>query len=596
MKITKRILAIVLSAVMVLAVAGCGESSSSSGGSTAAASTAAASTATETKSEAAAPAATEAAKAEETKAPAAQGTTKEEAAAAVEEITADGQKAASGSHGGTGYVQDSIQKDVVNIAAPDVPTNISPWAGTSTGRHMVNNSMYQPLFEFDKLSGERVLVLAKEITQTDEFTYHVVLYDYIHDSEGNPFTADDAVFSIQNCAELGNVSGMQYIESVEKTDDYELDIVMNTNADYQFDSSISMIYCVTQKAFEDSGDEMNTQPVATGAYKMTNFESGSTVTLEKVDDYWGKDLNDRENNPAWYYHAQNVDKIVFTGVKETSQRTTALQTGDADVALQLTANEANKLQGADGYTVWETTDSRSYNLFFNCGEKSMMSNEKLRQAVCYAVDQAGVMQSTGGYGLLSLTFGSAIFADNNPAWASEDYYGYDVEKAKELIAESGFDTSQEIRFMYATNSDEKVTIAQVIQGFLRQVGLNVRLDAYDSASFAADKYNEDVYDIRLDDASFSCLADLWTQFLSAGKKDKGRAQIKDEELETLLAALATAEGRTTENVDAAHYYIKDKAYCYGLYCRELFDGTTDDILEFVYMPKLYAMPGAFCYS
>lgn len=511
-------------------------------------------------------------------------------------VIPEGALVGSGQAGGTGYMGESIQADVVKVSSPDIPTNISPWAGTSTGRHVVNNSMYQPLFEFDKVTGEYVLVIAESIEPVDDLTYRVTIHDHIYDSAGNPFTVDDAIFSIDNCQTLGNVSGMNYIGSTEKVSDYAFDITMTTTADYQFASSVSMIYMVTQKAYEDSGDEMASQPVATGAYKMKAFESGSSITLEATEDYWGAELNDRDSNTAWYYHAQNVDTIEFIKISEASQASVALETGTVDVALVMTANEAGRLDDNDAFNVWRTTDSRSFNLFFNCGDMSPMANQQLRQAICYAIDNEKVLQATGGYGLLSTTFGAAIFKDCNPEWANADYYTYDVEKAKELIAESGFDTSQPIRFMIASNSDEKVTIGQIIQSYLIAVGLDVQLDQYDGASFASSKYDETMYDIRLDDASFSCLADLWNQFLSAGNSDKSYAQIFDPEMESLLATLQTAEGRTAENVDATHNYIKDRAYCYGLYCRELFDTTSSNIAEFVYMPKLYAMPGAFTYN
>lgn len=508
----------------------------------------------------------------------------------------EGALTGSGKHGGTGYVQDSIQKDVVRVAATDVPSNVSPWTGSTSARHQTMYSVYQPLFEFDKTTGNRVLVLAETIEQTDELTYRVKLREGIVDSDGKSVTADDAVYSVKTCAELGNVSGMKYIEDVQKVDDLTLDITMNTKADYQFNSSVSMIFIVSQESYEASSDGMNTLAVGTGPYKMAGFESGSSLTLVKVDNYWGAPLNDRDANDAWYYFAQNVDKIEYTKISEASQASIALETGNVDVAYQMTSKEADRMKENKDFNVWSTVDTKSFNLFFNCGELSPMSNQLLRQAVCYAVDADGARKANGGYGVLSTTFGAAVFADCNPDWANEDYYNYNPEKAKELIAESGFDTNTTIRLMVASNSKECLTIAQVVQGYLMAVGLKAQIDEYDGASFATYRYDETMYDIRIQDSSFSCLADIWTQFLSAGKKDKSYAQMKDEHLEELLAALGTKEGRSTENVDAAHEYIKEQAYVYGLYCRQQFDTTTADILEFVYMPKLFPMPGAFCYS
>lgn len=513
-------------------------------------------------------------------------------------VIPEGSKVGSGVHGGTGYVTDSIQKDVVRVAASNIGTTIAPWAGSSSGRHQTIYSMYQPLFEYDKATGNFVLVVAKEITATDPFTFHITIHDNIVDHDGNPFTAADAVYSIEKCVAAGNVSGMKYIDSVTQTSDYELDVKMTTDADYQFGSSVSMIMMVTQKAFEDSGDEMATRPVGTGPYKFVSFESGASFVLEKVENYWGAALSDRETNDAWYYHAQNVDRIEYIKIGEAAQQTIALETGEAEVAYQMSADEAKRLEGNDKFNVWSTVDSRSVNLFFNCGDKSPMASKELRQAACYAIDAAGVLQmAANGVGILSTTFGAAVFADVNPEWANDDYYGYDLEKAQELIKASGFDTSKAIRIMINSGDGECVAVAQIVQSYLMAAGLTVQIDQYDGASFASNKYNADMYDIRIDKSSFSCLADLWTQFLDSGKNDVSYAQIRDEELENLLAQLKTAEGRANvENVNAAHYHIKDEAYVYGLYCCMIYDATTSDIVEIARMPKLFDLPGAFTYT
>lgn len=513
-------------------------------------------------------------------------------------VIPEGALVGSGVHGGTGYVTDSIQKDVVKIAASNVATTISPWAGTNQGRHQIMYSMYQPLFEYDKATGNNVLVIAKQIDKIDDFTFKITIHDNVVDHDGNKFTAADAVYSIVTCADLGNVSGMKYIDKVTQTGDYTLEVKMTTDADYQFASSVTMIMMVTQKAYEASGDEMATRPVGTGPYKFVSFESGSNFVLEKVDNYWGAALNDRETNDAWYYHAQNVNRIEFTKIKEAAQQTIALENKEVQAAYRMSADEANRLKDNKDFNVWATTDSKSYNLFFNCGDKSPMASQALRQAVCYAIDAPAVLKmSANNNGVLSTTFGSAVFADVNPEWAKEDYYGLDTAKAMQLIKDSGFDTSKEIRLMVNTGDAGAVSIAQVMQSYLLAAGLKLKIEQYDNATFAKVKYDADKYDIRIDSASFTCVADLWTQFLDSGKNEVSYAQIDDPALEAILAKLKSAEGRANvANMNEAHYYIKDKAYCYGLYCQMLFDATSADIMEFAYMPKLYAMPGAFCYT
>jgi len=461
------------------------------------------------------------------------------------------------------------------------------------------NSIYQPLVEGNKATGEVQKILVSNIEYLDANNYRLTLYEDIYDSEGNHFKASDAVFSITTCKEFGNVSGMAYIGGAKVVSDYVFDINITRDADYQFSASVSMIFMVTEKAYKDSGDDMTTKPVGTGPYKMVDYESGSNVTLEAVDDYWGAYLADtRETNSAWYWFAQNVDRIEFSKISEAAQASIALETGATDVSLFTTGVEATRFLGNPNFNVWRQTDSRSFNVFFNCGDKSPMSDQLLRQAVCYAIDNASVLKATGGFGILSTTFGAKVFNDVNPKWDNEDYYNYNPDKAKALLAESGFDVKTPIRLMVPNTSEERTTIGTVLQGYLNAIGLNVQIDLYDSASFTNNKFNEDMYDIRLEDASFENLADLWTQFLSYEGRASGKSNIHitDPVMQELLDNCTKTSNRIQANIDPAHYYIKEQAYIYGLYCRELFDVTRADITEFVVFTKLYAIPGAFRYE
>lgn len=55
----------------------------------------------------------------------------------------------------------------------------------------------------------------KELTQVDELTYDVEIYDYIHDQAGNPLTANDIKFCYDTAKESGNLPKLASIESIE---------------------------------------------------------------------------------------------------------------------------------------------------------------------------------------------------------------------------------------------------------------------------------------------------------------------------------------------------------------------------------------------
>ncbi|MDD2504430.1 MAG: hypothetical protein PHG58_11400, partial [Clostridia bacterium] len=84
--------------------------------------------------------------------------------------------------------------------------DISPFGASQSGKHVIKHNFYETLFVFnsfgqpyDKLDK----TLAKDIEIVDDFTMIIELYDYIKDSEGNPITANDVVFSYEEMAASG---------------------------------------------------------------------------------------------------------------------------------------------------------------------------------------------------------------------------------------------------------------------------------------------------------------------------------------------------------------------------------------------------------
>ncbi|HHU22531.1 MAG TPA: ABC transporter substrate-binding protein [Clostridiales bacterium] len=496
----------------------------------------------------------------------------------------------------TSKPEDSGPKKV-RIAVTDVASNVSPWAGTATGRHMIIYNLYQPLLERDKPTGEIKGILMDKYEKVSANTYHVTIHDNIYDGENNHVTADDVIFSIEMAIKEGNISGLKFIDSAKKVDDYTVEIVMKSEMDYQFASSVGMINIVTKAAYEASPDGMSTTPVSTAPYELTEWSPGTSAILTAKKDYWGAELADPSVKSAWHWFAQDIDVAEYTKISEPSQMSIALETGTIDIALFLTQNEAERFMSNPDYNVHEIQDTLAYNLFFNCGDNSVLSDKKLRQAICYAIDAEAVRQANGGYGTMCYTFGSSEFVDNDPSWKNEGYYEYDRDAAEQLVKDSNYN-GEVVRIMVSSADSMRTTVAEVVQGFLLDVGINAQIDPYDSATFAANKYDETLYDIRVDTNSFECLADLWNQFLSAeGHKDgKNYGHFYDETLQGLLDNLTKADTYTPENIKAAHEYIKENAFAYSLYSKVNFHVSTKFVEEYVGTAKLYPNVGAWGYN
>ena len=105
---------------------------------------------------------------------------------------------------------------VVGIAGD--PGNIGPFQAMSAGRIGILFTTYEFLVTKDGDTNPGVLM--KELTQVDDLTYDVEIYDYIVDQAGNPLTASDVKFCYETAQSIGNLPKLSSIESVEVISDY----------------------------------------------------------------------------------------------------------------------------------------------------------------------------------------------------------------------------------------------------------------------------------------------------------------------------------------------------------------------------------------
>lgn len=484
------------------------------------------------------------------------------------------------------YVQ-TAPAPLVRIAVSDSPTNITPWSGTSAGRNQVLlSNVYQCVLEGVQRTEEVRLIMAHKLDRAYKKTengemHRVYLYDDIYDSEGNHFTANDAVFCIRSAVAEAAIPAVSFIGETEVIDDYTFDIEILSYNRTQLAASLSNVFMVTQAAYEASPDGMASGIVATGPYVISDWVSGSSVTMVKNENYWGADMGERSDdimNP-WMWHAQNVDKIEFTKIPEPAQAAISLETGTSDIARLLTTTEAERFAGSDDYSVFTMYDTLTLHTYFNCTDNSPFADVRLRQAVAYAIDRQAIMDANGGYGLFTNTFGSRLFADYVDEWDDNEYYKYDPEKAKELIKESGFDTNREIVILVANTSKARTTTAEVVQAQLMAVGFKVRVDILDGASFAANRFDPTIQDIRIDQQAFENLANLWNQHLNYNVKGHPANLLKkDEKLQELVTKVQLPEYHTAEYMTEAHEYIMENCLIYSLHGLANFDVANNSVI------------------
>lgn len=443
--------------------------------------------------------------------------------------------------------------------------------------NMGNDTPFLPqIYEsLAKLSFEKeyVPLVAKSWTaEADGVNFSVEIFDYVTDSAGNKITAADIVWMIEAAKEAALKPAFARVESVEQTGDYTLRITMKENVVGAFEAILTNTFVVSKTAYESSANQFATDVISTAPYKVTQYTPGSIINIEKREGYWQKpELIDPVN-------AANVDKISYHVILEASQAGIALESGVIDGFVSLDANTAKQFEGNNKFSMLKTSYINGNQLFFSGAPgRPVAEDQYLRQAISCAIDAEGLIAGVfAGYGKTMNDTASDLCVGYLEKWKQEEYYPYDVEKAKELLAKSNYN-GEELVILSATSSTAQ-RMCEMLQAYLLQAGIKVKLNLVDPALFFATRLDGSQYDMVVLTVGGDTLPEHWAmRFDSKAYKTGDGTSRHDTTLDELLYKTWTRDGFTEANIDSVHQYIKENMYAYGMVQAENIDVWRSDI-------------------
>ncbi len=358
-------------------------------------------------------------------------------------------------------------KDTIKVGVVSDPASLAPYQ-TNMNSLQTTSMMYEMLFALDQ-KNQAYPVLAESYTCEDANHYTIKLHEGIVDSNGNPFTASDALFSLKLALEHGVFSLFCLdMENCVAEDDLTLKLVL-ASPDRGILSNLSFIPMVTEKAFSESPDEMITTPVATGPYKLVEWIPGSSIKFEYNDKYWGDE--------------PSIKNVEYYIIPEEAQRTTALVTGACDLVYNLATSDVDYIKGTAGLAVEEVPSVRTCGLLINCAENSPCNDVNLRLAIAHATNAEAIrMVAFSGFAQPAESAYSPECTDACDSYKIPDYYKYDLDLAKEYMAKTQVPEGTTLKLVIWSSPGLREAAEQV-QSMLKELGLNVSITEYENSLF-----------------------------------------------------------------------------------------------------------------
>ena len=501
--------------------------------------------------------------------------------------------ASSGSTASAGTVQSTGSgKSIVRIGLSGSVTEIAPYAATNEYAEPIRNTIFETLFVKPTISSsETIPVIGKSWEMTGDKTARIELFDYVHDVDGNPIKASDVVYSYEACKAAGVQTDTAYIENITALDDYTVEMTLTEPSETTMIKLLTHIVIVNEEAHKNNPDSTP----GTAPYKLTAYTSGAEYVCEKTNDYW-----QTEASSVAYVAQANVAKLVFEIITEAAQTTTALETGEIQMAIGADGREAARFEengeNADGFAVDTYSGSFSLVLLFNCGDDSVASDVEFRKACLYAIDKETIVNVVlNGAGMAAKDMVSDKLAGFNPEWLNEDYYTADLDKAKEHLAKSGY--NGETIMLEGSNSYSGEL--ELMQAQLSAIGVKSEIQTFENALWQEEKVagtGESSWDICVDGLGGSAVTTAWRVKFNPANFSTGLPQTGylDQKLQDLLDTAHASQD--PKDIEAAHDYIQDQAYAVGLYCTASKCVSVDTITDMVYNHKGFAVPAAANYD
>ncbi len=382
------------------------------------------------------------------------------------------------------------------------------YASQSDTERDIIEVVFDGLMRFDK-EGELVPHLAEKYTTEDNRVFTLLLREDIYWSDGEKITADDVIFTvktIQNPDFQSTLRQQWAGVKTEKISGREIRFTLDNPSTVFLENLTLKI--IPEHIFENLSprdfrySEYNMNPVGSGPYRFREVRKNVKEEIESIF---------LERNPYYFKPSPFLDEVSFHFFGDVEALLRAQTRGRIDgFALSDGVARDFPLEEVRGFTHYEFTLPRFFPVLFNLQSEEATGDVNIRRALSYGTNKEEIIEKVlGGKGK---TVSSPLLLDFYGLPLPEESYPYNLEKAREILKEEGFEDGkkqkedpfsftedlkdgskgEEVRnlqrcFLHLSKEDEELYPQGEVTGFFDE-------STKEAVNYFQEKYKEEILD------------------------------------------------------------------------------------------------------
>jgi ABC-type transport system substrate-binding protein len=424
-------------------------------------------------------------------------------------------KASAGAAAGVAFAGTAATRSPQAVRAQDSGTALQigretefapifvPFHISTGGQTQVMDLIYSRLLKVtDDLSFQPDLAESWEVNE-DATVYTFKIREGLTWTDGEPLTIDDIIWTYKTAlipetgasqaGKLKQIKGATAfydgeaddIEGLERVDDTTLRITLELpNVAFLTGTagSSALIWIMPQHIYGDV--DLATIDQAPASQSPT-VGSGPYQFVEYVPDQYVSFVA----NPNYHLGAPKIEQV-FLRLAEPATQLAQLESGELHLISRMAPREAERLANSDIVNIVNTP---GVGIFQTAVFNERVPDKRVRQAMMYGTDRKALLDAVL-LGQGELVYQTVI----GPDWAVYDdlnTYDYDPEKAKALLEEAGWDSSQTLELTWSKGYQPVELAAPVFQQQMAEIGINIELAPLETAAYVDKVVNNPDFDM-----------------------------------------------------------------------------------------------------